>query len=81
MTTEEARRSTSYGSIVSNLLALRDEVREISHEEAEALERIVSMSWPSNCTMATSARSPWPALATDSALDADTHSFDGGKVR
>ena len=42
MTTEEARRSTSYGSIVSNLLALRDEVRETSHEEAEALERIAS---------------------------------------
>ena len=42
MTTEEARRSMSYGSIVSNLLALRDEVRETSHEEAEALERIVS---------------------------------------
>jgi hypothetical protein len=31
-----------YGSIVRNLLALRDEVREISHEEAEAIERIVS---------------------------------------
>jgi hypothetical protein len=42
MTTEEARVSVSYGSIVSNLLALRDEVRETSHEEAEALERIVS---------------------------------------
>ena len=42
MTTEEARGSVSYGSIVSNLLALRDEVRETSHEEAEALERIVS---------------------------------------
>jgi len=42
MTTEEARRSTSYGSIVGNLLALRDEVRESSHEEAEAIERIVS---------------------------------------
>jgi hypothetical protein len=42
MTTEEARSSTSYGSIVSNLLALRDEVRETSREEAEAIERIVS---------------------------------------
>jgi len=42
MTTEEVRSSTSYGSIVSNLLALRDEVRGTSHEEAEALERIVS---------------------------------------
>ena len=42
MTTEEAKRSMSYGSIVRNLLALRDEVREISHEEAEAIERIVS---------------------------------------
>jgi hypothetical protein len=42
MTTEEAKRSTGYGSIVRNLLALRDEVRETSHEEAEAIERIVS---------------------------------------
>jgi Mn-dependent DtxR family transcriptional regulator len=42
MTTEEAKRSIGYGSIVRNLLALRDEVREISHEEAEAIERIVS---------------------------------------
>jgi Mn-dependent DtxR family transcriptional regulator len=42
MTTEEAKRSMSYGSIVRNLLALRDEVRETSHEEAEAIERIVS---------------------------------------
>jgi hypothetical protein len=42
MTTEEAKRSVSYGSIVSNLLALRDEVRDTSHEEAEAIERIVS---------------------------------------
>lgn len=42
MTTEEARKSTSYGNIVSNLLALRDEVRETSREEAEAIERIVS---------------------------------------
>ena len=42
MTTEEARRSTSYGSIVNNLLALRDEVRQTSSEEAAAIERIVS---------------------------------------
>ena len=42
MTTEEAKRSMSYGSIVRNLLALRDEVRETSHEEAEAIERILS---------------------------------------
>lgn len=42
MTTEEAERSTGYGNIVRNLLALRDEVRETSHEEAEAIERIVS---------------------------------------
>jgi len=42
MTTEEARRSMSYGSIVSNLLALRDEVRETSNEEAKAIEQIVS---------------------------------------
>ena len=42
MTTEEAKRSATYGSIVSNLLALRDEVRDTSHEEAEAIERIVS---------------------------------------
>jgi hypothetical protein len=42
MTTEEAKRSVSYGSIVSNLLALRDEVRDTSREEAEAIERIVS---------------------------------------
>ena len=42
MTTEEVRSSISYGSIVSNLLALRDEVRETSREEAEVLERIVS---------------------------------------
>jgi hypothetical protein len=42
MTTEEAKRSAGYGSIVRNLLALRDEVRETSHEEAEAIERIVS---------------------------------------
>lgn len=42
MTTEEAKRSASYGSIVTNLLALRDDVRETSREEAEAIERIVS---------------------------------------
>ena len=42
MTTEEARSSISYGSIVSNLLALRDEVRETNHGEAEAIERIVT---------------------------------------
>jgi Mn-dependent DtxR family transcriptional regulator len=42
MTTEEAKRSMSYGSIVRNLLALMDEVRETSHEEAQAIERIVS---------------------------------------
>lgn len=42
MTTEEAKRSMSYGSIVRNLLALREEVRETSHEEAEAIERILS---------------------------------------
>ncbi len=42
MTTEEARKSTSYGSIVNNLLALRDEVRETSNEEAKAIEQIVS---------------------------------------
>ena len=42
MTTEEARRSMSYGSIVNNLLALRDEVRETSHEESKAIEEIVS---------------------------------------
>jgi hypothetical protein len=42
MTTEEAKRSMGYGSIVRNLLALRDEVREASHEEAEAIERILS---------------------------------------
>jgi hypothetical protein len=42
MTTEEAKRTMSYGGIVRNLLALRDEVRETSQEEAEAIERIVS---------------------------------------
>ncbi len=42
MTTEEAKKSVSYSSIVSNLLALRDEVRDTSREEAEAIERIVS---------------------------------------
>jgi len=42
MTTEEAQRTMSYGSIVSNLLALRDEVRETSNDEAKAIERIVS---------------------------------------
>jgi Mn-dependent DtxR family transcriptional regulator len=42
MTTEEAKRTMSYGSIVRNLLALRDEVQETSHEEAEAIERIAS---------------------------------------
>ncbi len=42
MTTEEAKRTMGYGSIVRNLLALRDEVRETRHEEAEAIERIVS---------------------------------------
>lgn len=42
MTTEEAKKSVSYGSIVSNLLELRDEVRDTSREEAEAIERIVS---------------------------------------
>ena len=42
MTTEEAKRSMSYGGVVRNLLALRDEVRETSHEEAEAIERILS---------------------------------------
>ena len=42
MTTEEAKKSVSYSSIVSNLLVLRDEVRDTSREEAEAIERIVS---------------------------------------
>ena len=42
MTTEEAKRSTSYSSIARNLLALRDEVQETSREEAQAIERIVS---------------------------------------
>jgi hypothetical protein len=42
MTTEEAKGAVSYGNIVSNLLALRDEVRETSREEAAAIERIVS---------------------------------------
>ena len=42
MTTEEAKKSVGYSSIVSNLLALRDEVRDSSREEAEAIERIVS---------------------------------------
>ena len=42
MATEEARSSIGYGNIVCNLLALRDEVRETSHEEARAIERIVS---------------------------------------
>lgn len=42
MTTQEARRSTSYSRIVTNLLALRDEVRGTNHKEAEALERIVT---------------------------------------
>jgi hypothetical protein len=39
MTTEEKK---SYGSIVNNLLALRDEVRETRHGEADAIERIVA---------------------------------------
>ena len=42
MTTEEAKRSMTYGRIVTNLLALRDEVQETSGQEAEAIERIVS---------------------------------------
>lgn len=42
MTTEEAKSAVSYGNIVSNLLALRDEVRETSREEAAAIESIVS---------------------------------------
>lgn len=42
MTTEEAKGAVSYGKIVSNLLALRDEVRETSREEAMAIESIVS---------------------------------------
>ena len=42
MTTEEAKKSVSYSSIVGNLLALRDEVRDTRREEAEAIERIVS---------------------------------------
>jgi hypothetical protein len=42
MTTEEAKKSVGYSSIVGNLLALRDEVRDTSREEAEAIERIVS---------------------------------------
>lgn len=42
MTTGELKKSVSYGSIVNNLLALRDEVRETSQEEAQAIERIVS---------------------------------------
>jgi hypothetical protein len=42
MTTEEAKGAVSYGNIVSNLLALRDELRETSREEAAAIERIVS---------------------------------------
>lgn len=42
MTTEETKATISYGSIVRNLLALRDEVSQNSREEAEAIERIVS---------------------------------------
>lgn len=42
MTTEEAKNAVSYGNIVSNLLALRDEVRQTSREEAAAIESIVS---------------------------------------
>ncbi|MDM8000125.1 MAG: hypothetical protein QUS33_09045 [Dehalococcoidia bacterium] len=42
MTTEEVKKSASYGIIVTNLLALRDEVRETSRDEAAAIERIVS---------------------------------------
>ncbi len=38
MMTKEA----SYGNIVGNLLALRDEVQETSLEEAKAIESIVS---------------------------------------
>ena len=42
MTTDEAKGVVSYGNIVSNLLALRDKVRETSLEEALAIESIVS---------------------------------------
>jgi len=42
VTAEGTGRSLSYGDIVKNLLALRDEVQETSHEEAMAIERIVS---------------------------------------
>ncbi len=42
MMTEEAKSAVSYGNIVSNLLVLRDQVRDTSREEAAAIESIVS---------------------------------------
>ena len=42
MTTGEATRSTAYSRIVSNLMALREEVRGTSPEEANAIDKIVT---------------------------------------
>ncbi len=42
MLTERERESITYSRLVCHLLALRDEVRATSSEEAKALDRIVS---------------------------------------
>jgi hypothetical protein len=42
MTTEREKQSITYSRIVTNLMALREEVRGTSSEEAKALDRMVS---------------------------------------
>ena len=42
MTTEQEKQSITYGRLVTHLLALRDEVRVTSKQEAKALDRMVS---------------------------------------
>jgi hypothetical protein len=42
MRTEEARKSTTYQGIITNLAALKDEVRTTSRAEAEAIQGIVA---------------------------------------
>lgn len=42
MTTEQEKRAITYSNIVTNLIALRDNVQESSHEEAIAIDRIIS---------------------------------------
>ncbi len=42
MTTEEAKGVATYSNIVGHLLALRDEARKTSREEAAVIEGIIS---------------------------------------